>query len=110
MKRSRSIIFVILLTLIVSALALASDKGIVKIQGIIMEVDLRRNVMIVNEKRLVWDLKTIICNESGAITTMDQLKINRWVYIEGMDDKANRRVLAQKIYLIPNPDLKRKSF
>ena len=110
MKRSRSIVFIIVFTLIASALALAADKGIVKIQGIIMEVDLRRNLMIVNERRFVWDPKTIICNESGAPTTMDQLKINRWVYIEGMDDKANRRVLAQKIYLIPNLDLKRKSF
>lgn len=48
--RRNSMIIIVIFILIVSALTFASDKDIVKIQGIIMEVDLKRNMMIVNEK------------------------------------------------------------
>ena len=100
MKRN-SMIIIVIFTLIISALTFASDKDIVKIQGIIMEVDLKRNMMILNEKRFVWDPKTIVCDERGASMTMDKLKTNHWVYIEGVDDKVNKRIIAKKIYLLP---------
>ena len=102
MKRKRKIILMITLALTVSVLTFASDTGIVKLQGVVMAVDLKQNNLTVNERTFSWNPQTLISNERGQAVTPDKLKPRGWVYIEGIPDKANRRNIAKKIYLIPN--------
>ncbi len=87
--------------LIISALTFASDKGIVATQGIVMALDLKKNTMIINERAFTWDQNTVIHNEKGSPVTLDNLRARTWVYIEGVEDKAHKRVVAKKIYLLP---------
>ncbi len=101
MKRKGKIILMITLTLVVSALTFASDEGIVKLQGVVMTVDMKQNIFTVNERTFCWDRQTVISNEKGLPVTADKLKLRGWVYIEGIPDKANRRNIARKIHLIP---------
>ncbi len=100
MKREGRIILIIIVTLMVSALTFASDKDIVKIQGVVMAVDLKKNIVIVNERSFAWDHQTAIFNEKGTPCTIDKLKERGWVYIEGIPDK-NRGNVAKKVYILP---------
>ena len=89
------------LILMVSALTFASEDGIVKFQGVVMAVDVKNNIVTVNERSFVCDQHTGIYNEKGAPCTLDKLKERGWVYIEGISDRAKRRNVARKIYVIP---------
>ena len=95
------VILLIFSLLIISSLTFASDKDKIKIQGIVMELDLKKNMMIVNERTFVWDQNTIFYNEKGSPITVDKLRAKTWVYIEGMKDNVRKRVVAEKIYLLP---------
>ena len=92
-----SIIFV----LIFSALALASEEEIVKVQGVMMALDLKKNVMIVNERFFAFNQNTTLYNDKGVAITIDKLKPNTWVYIEGLKDGTNKWIVVRKIYLLP---------
>jgi hypothetical protein len=87
--------------LIFSTLAFASEDDIVKIQGMIMDLDVNKNTMIVNEKLFVWSQNTTLYNDKGSPLTIDKFKPKSWVYIEGERDKNNRRIIINKIYLLP---------
>jgi hypothetical protein len=100
-KREGRVILIIIVTLMVSALTFASDKYIVKIQGVVMAVDVKKNIVIVNERSFVCDQHTVIYNEKGTPCTIDKLKERGWVYIEGVPDRANRGNVAKKIYILP---------
>ena len=104
MKRNvwkvRSLILVVFFTLVFSSLTLAQDKGRLKFQGILMELDLKKRVMVVNETTFSWDEKTIFNNDKEDPIPLDKLKTNDWVYVEGEYDKTNKKV-ARKIYLLP---------
>jgi hypothetical protein len=81
--------------------AFASEGDTAKIQGIIMALDVNKNTMIVNEKLFVWRENTAIYNDKGSPLTIDKFKPKAWVYIEGENDKNNRRIIINKIYLLP---------
>jgi hypothetical protein len=98
---SVGICFTIFFILIISTLTFASDKGIVTTQGVVMALDLKKKTMIVNEKAFIWDQDTVIHNKKGSPVTLDNLRARTWVYIEGVEDKAHKRVVAKKIYLLP---------
>ena len=102
MKRKNKIALAILLAFASPLLTFASDTGIVKLQGVVMAVDLKQNSLTVNERTFSWNPQTLISNERGQPVTPDKLKTHEWVYIVGIPDKANRRNIAKKIYLIPN--------
>jgi len=101
-KSQGKIVLVITLALLGPVLTSASDPGIVKLQGVVMALDLKQNSLTVNERIFSWNPQTSISNEKGQPVTADKLKLRGWVYIEGVPDKANRRNIAKKIYLIPN--------
>lgn len=101
MKSKGMIVLVITLALLIPVLTFASDPAIVKLQGVVMSLDLKQNRLTVNERTFAWDHQTLISNEKGQPVTPDKLKPRGWVYIEGVPDKTNRRNLAKKIYLIP---------
>jgi outer membrane protein assembly factor BamE (lipoprotein component of BamABCDE complex) len=84
-----------------STLAFASEEDTAKIQGIVMALDINKNTMIVNEKLFVWNQNTAVYNDKGSPMTIDKFKPQTWVYIEGERDKNNRRIIINKIYLLP---------
>jgi len=92
---------IIIFIFIISALTFAADTNLVKMQGVVMQLDLKTNRMIVNERHFAWDDHTIINNEKGSLITIDKIKPGSWVYIEGDTDKVNKRVAIRKIYLLP---------
>ncbi len=82
-------------------MAITTEDDIAKIQGMIMDLDVKKNAMIVNEKLFIWSQNTAIYNEKGSSITIDQFKPKTWVYIQGERDKNNKRVIIHKIYLLP---------
>jgi len=95
------VILLILSIVIISSLTFASDRDRIKMQGIVMEVDLKKNMIVVNERMFVWDPNTIFYNEKGSPLTVDKLRAKTWVYIEGMRDNVRKRLVAEKIYMLP---------
>lgn len=98
---SNGIILLIFSMLIISSLTFASNKDRIKIQGVVMELDLKKNMMIVNERIFVWDSNTIFYNEKGSPITVDKLRIKTWIYMEGVRENVKKRIIAEKIYLLP---------
>ncbi len=87
--------------MIIYPLTFASEKDIVNTQGIVMEIDLKKGTMIVNEKCFRWDQKTSFFNDKGSPITIEKIKVKSWVYIEGIKDKLNKSLLAKTVYLLP---------
>lgn len=96
----KELILVVFSALVFSSLTLALDKDKVKLQGVLVELDLKKKVMVVNETAFYWDENTVFNNAKGVPIPVDKFKIKAWVYVEGQNDKANRKV-AQKVYLLP---------
>jgi hypothetical protein len=93
--------FASVLMFIFSPLAFAQGQDEFKTQGLIMNVDLQKKVMIVNESTFVWDQNTKFYNDKGSLVTVDKLRAKTWVYIQGVKDSAGKRMTAEKIYLLP---------
>jgi hypothetical protein len=87
--------------LIFSASAIAAEQDMVRIQGMIMELDLKRNKMVVNEKVFFWDANTLFYNENASPIKGDKFKTDTWVYIEGVRDSNIRQITIKKIYHLP---------
>jgi hypothetical protein len=97
---SRGIFLTILLSLFISSLTFAADKGIVTFQGIVTELDWKKKIITVNERSFAFDQNTIVHNEKGSLIPQDNLKTKTWVFIEGVKDR-NQKKVAKKIYLLP---------
>ena len=97
----RLAIFTIVFMLLFLALAFAQEQDAFKMQGLIMNVDLQKNMMIVNESTFIWNPNTKFYNEKGSLVTVDKLRAKTWVYIEGVKDSAQKRMMAEKIYILP---------
>ena len=97
----KRVILPFFLVLLISSLTFAADKDIVTLQGIVMDLNLKKNVMFVNEKAVAWNQNTLFHNEKGSPIPVDKLTTKTWVYIEGVKDEARKRVMAKKIYLLP---------
>ena len=97
----RFVMFTVVLVFIFSPLAFAQGEDAFKIQGLIMNVDLQKKVMIVNESTFIWDQNTKFYNDKGSPVTADKLRAKTWVYIQGVKDGAGKRMMAEKIYTLP---------
>ena len=64
-------------------------------------MDLYKNVMTVNERVFVLDPQTTIKDEKDYPIRIDRLKPEAWVYVEGKNNKAIKKLVAKKIYLLP---------
>jgi hypothetical protein len=100
-NKKREILLIVFLALLIPALTSALQGDIVKLQGVVMVVDVKQGTFVVNEKLFVWDEHTAIQTEKGIPTTIDKLKVKDWVYVEGVEDMVRKRVEARKIYLLP---------
>ena len=97
----KGVILLIFSISIISSLTFALDKDRIAMQGVVMEMDLKKNMMIVNERTFIWDPQTIFYNEKGSPISVDKLGAKSWVYIEGMKDHVKKRAIAEKIYVLP---------
>ena len=95
----RFVLFTIVLMFIFSAFAQGQEAF--KIQGLIMNVDLQKKAMIVNESAFIWDQNTKFYNDKGSPVTVDKLRAKTWVYIQGVKDSGGKRMTAEKIYTLP---------
>lgn len=94
------IIFVVSSIIIFSTSTFASAQERYRNQGSIMEIDLGKNTMIVNERHFVWNQNTIFYDDKGTPARIDGFKRKSWVYIEGTLHR-NNIILIEKIYLLP---------
>jgi len=95
---------VIILVFIIFAygLTIAAEKDMVQFQGVLMTVDLKKHSMVVNEKLCVWNHQTILKDAAGSPATFERLEAKKWVYVEGLYEKPQHRIVAKTIYLLPN--------
>jgi len=99
---NRKVILICVVVLLATgSLTGATEKDMVQVQGVVMTVDLKKHSMVVNERLFTWNKQTLINDERGLPIDMDRLKAKSWVYVEGVQEKGHRRVLAKAIYLLP---------
>ena len=99
---NRKVILICVVVLLATgSLTGATEKDMVQFQGMVMTVDLKKHSMVVNERTCAWNKQTLINDERGLPIEMDRLKAKTWVYVEGVQEKGQRRVLAKAIYLLP---------
>lgn len=98
---SHGMILGVSFVLIFSTLTFSLETDIIRLQGLIMNLDLKQNMIIVNEKTFIWDPKTFIADGKSSPISMDKFKLKSWVYIEGVKDKKNHWIIIEKIYLLP---------
>jgi hypothetical protein len=88
-----------------SALAFAAEPQVVTFEGRIMDWDLKKNMVVVNEKNFFWNSKTLFYDEKGSLTKTEklaeQLKMNTLVNIEAVKGAGKRRFIIKKISLLP---------
>ena len=103
MKKSLFIGGMILISghLLFCALVFASGQDLVKTQGMIMEIDTYKNILIVNEKSFVWNQSTATYDAKGSPMTIVKFTPKTWVYIIGERDKDSKLTIVNKIYLLP---------
>lgn len=89
------------LIIIFSPLTFVSGSEIYENQGIIMGLDLKQKIMIINEREFTWDETTKIFDDKETPITIERFKTNRWVYIVGIRDKNSNLMRIEKIYLLP---------
>jgi hypothetical protein len=94
------IIFVVFSIIIFSTSTFASGQERYRNQGSIMEIDLGKNTMIVNERQFAWNQNTAFYDRKGSLTGIEGFKRKSWVYIEGTLHR-NNIILIEKIYLLP---------
>jgi hypothetical protein len=104
LKRGTMLIAVALL--IFSSWTIVSAEE-VKLQGMIMNIDLKQNTMVVNEKTFTWDQGTTIFDDRSSPITLDRFKQTAWVYIQG-EKNENYKIKIRKIYLLPRQILRKE--
>jgi hypothetical protein len=90
----------LLILLLSSIQAFAAEQGVVKFQGNMMRLSLKKIQMIVNERKVVWDSESRFYDAKGSPVKVETLKKNSWVYIVAKTQK-NKPILIQKLYLLP---------
>jgi len=95
------IVLILCSILLLSASVFAAEQGVVKIQGKIDEIDLKKNRIVVNEKVFFWDANTLFYNENAFPIKVDKFKTDTWVYIEGVRNTGTRQITIKKIYHLP---------
>lgn len=95
----KGIALVLFLWLIFSASTFAGDKVVVKMQGVVMELDLKKGTMVVSERTFLLGDATFY-NDRGTPIERDRVKTKAWVYVIGEYDKSSNERTAKKVYLL----------
>jgi len=99
--KTKTIILAILLPLVVCTLTFGGEGDILKFQGLVMTVDVKRNSLVVNERLIVWDKNTVVSNERGTPASIERLKARDWVFVEGVLNESLKKIDAKRIYVLP---------
>jgi len=91
---------VVVIIVVTSVLGFAAEGENIRVQGKVMELDLKQRVIVVNEKTFFLDQKTVLSDEKGSPIPLDRLKVKAQVYIVGAIDQVHQRLVAQRIYLL----------
>jgi hypothetical protein len=94
----KEVILIVCIILIFSGLTLAQEM---RLQGKVDEINLKIGQVVVNEKTFMWNSNTKFLDEKGMPTIIDKLRVNTWVYIEGVKAKKGKPNTIQTIYLLP---------
>jgi len=94
----KEVVLIVCSVLFLSALTFAEE---VRLQGVVMEIDLKISKMVVNEKTFVWNSDTKFFDEKGMPTVVEKLKVKTWVYIEGEKAKKGKPNTIQRVYFLP---------
>jgi len=98
-----TIIFGALLIYAALALAASDGDGLVRVKGLVMDLDLNKSILVVNEKLFTWNQNTVFRSEQGTpINPIEKLHLNTRVYIEAELVGLNKPFLSKKIYLLSN--------
>jgi len=97
--RIGGIILIAFPILLCSTLTLALNEGMSKAEGLIMSIDFKKNVMVVNEKTFIWNKSSIFNDEKESKIEIDRFKPKSYVFIEG--EKGDKYIVIKKIYLFP---------
>jgi hypothetical protein len=66
-----------------------------------MGLNFEKRIMGVNEGELVWDDKTATYNDAGSPIPIERFQPGSWVFIEAERDKAKKRMVIRKLFLLP---------
>lgn len=100
MERFYNTIRLLILLIIFLFPMVVLSNEVIKTKGILMEIDLKNNILIVNEEKFIWDSNTVIKDENGSNIKINNLKPNTPIYMESVEDPGNKRFLIKKIRLI----------
>lgn len=92
--------FLLVLLVVAPALTFGAESDIVRLRGVVMSVDLKKNTVVVNERRFFMNQSTVIRDQKGMAIPPDKLKKKDWVYLEGVHDKASQKLVARKIHFL----------
>jgi hypothetical protein len=93
------IILIAFLIVPIPTLTLALNEGMSKAEGLIMSIDIKKKIMVVNEKTFIWDKNSTFYNEKESEIDIDRFKSKSYVFIEG--EKGDKYIVIKKIYLFP---------
>ena len=96
----KEMVLVLCFVFLFSALAVAQGKDVVEMTGNVMNVDMAKKIVVVDEKTFVWDQNTLFYNAKGSPVTADKLRKNVKVFIEATWVK-NKPYTITKIYISP---------
>jgi hypothetical protein len=97
---SKTWISLVIFVLMASGGAIGSENKRFVTQGKVMELDLSRNILIVNEQTFALGQNTTIRDSKGSPLAMEGLKVKTWVYIEGVKGERGQPIVATKIYVL----------
>ena len=95
----KKILFLLPILLVFAPFAASGEE--VKMQGRIMEMNLKKNQMTVNEIRVDWNLRTVFFDEKGTQIKLEKQDGKKWAYLLGVRDPVQKRILAEKVYFVP---------
>jgi hypothetical protein len=92
--------------LLFSAFAFAAEPQVATIEGRIMDWDLKKNMIVVNEKYFFWNAATLFQDEKGNAIKGDQFKVeqfkmNALVNIEAVKSRGKRQFIIKRLTLLP---------
>jgi hypothetical protein len=80
-------------------LTFATDEAVSKAEGLIMSIDFKKNIMVVNEKTFIWNKSSVFYNEKESRIEIDRFKPKSYVFIKG--EKGDKYIVIKKMYLFP---------
>ena len=92
-------ILIVFSILLCSTLTFATDEAVSKAEGLIMSIDFKKNIMVVNEKTFIWNKSSVFYNEKESRIEIDRFKPKSYVFIKG--EKGDKYIVIKKMYLFP---------